>query len=178
MLPVGVVTREPRTALASRLWLFSCGRQSCLQAAFQAAFSTCDEFHGFTAGCLRNTKPENTCELREWSGGGLKGRLQARLPATQAAACMPQTANAEWASCARLDKLKHVPRKKLEQLRDTRRELRYFDYGCSVEPISLSTPRIQNPNIRATDVVIVFKLSQHPAFQGAVWNDCSSGSCS
>jgi hypothetical protein len=75
----------------------SCGRQSCLQAAFQAAFepepafqaafSIRDEFLG-----LRSTMPAtheageigaNCARGRFRIDGGLKGRLQARLPATR-----------------------------------------------------------------------------------------------
>jgi hypothetical protein len=36
----------------------SCGRQSCLQAAFQAAFSICGEFFEFRYSMPRETKPE------------------------------------------------------------------------------------------------------------------------
>jgi len=46
-------------------------------------FRYATNFSGFAAGCLRTRSRRNTCELREWSSGGLKGRLQARLPATQ-----------------------------------------------------------------------------------------------
>ena len=68
MLPVGVLTRErascARLSALALLW----GRQSCLQAAFQAAVSVCGEFLGlrrFHAG--GHEAGENTCELREWS---------------------------------------------------------------------------------------------------------------
>jgi len=48
-------------------------------------FRYATNFSGFAAECLRNTKPEK-CLLTGLSGlvdGGLKGRLQARLSATQ-----------------------------------------------------------------------------------------------
>jgi hypothetical protein len=70
----------------------SCGRQSCLQAAFQAAFSIRDEFlalRRFHAGGHEAGEMRANCVSGLWDGG-LKGRLQARLPATQrgrAASC-------------------------------------------------------------------------------------------
>jgi len=57
---------------------FSLRRASARRLRYAANFS------GFAAGCLRTQSRRNTCELFEWSVGGLKGRLQARLPATQA----------------------------------------------------------------------------------------------
>jgi hypothetical protein len=61
-----------------------CGRQSCLQAAFQAAIEQTTHavrryFSGFVSSRHRAAKPENFVAYRE---GGLKGRLPARLPGT------------------------------------------------------------------------------------------------
>jgi hypothetical protein len=64
-----------------------CGRQSCLQAAFQAAVEQTTHavrsyFSGFVSRKHRAAKPE---KFVAYGAGGLKGRLQARLPATRKA---------------------------------------------------------------------------------------------
>jgi len=68
-------------------WAELCGRQSCLQAAFQAAVEQTTHavrryFSGFMSRRHPAAKPEKFVAYRE---GGLKGRLQARLPATRKA---------------------------------------------------------------------------------------------
>ena len=92
----GRVTNQPKLGGAGNLacsrlsggslgFGHSCGRQSCLQAAFQAAISTDDESLGL--GCGMSAKHEageipGNCVSGLYDGG-LKGRLQAGLPATQ-----------------------------------------------------------------------------------------------
>ena len=62
-----------------------CGRQSCLPAAFQAAVQ--QTTHAVPKCLLRRRFSQASCsEAREFVAnreGGLKGRLQARLPATR-----------------------------------------------------------------------------------------------
>jgi hypothetical protein len=95
---------------------FSCGRQSCLQEAFQAAVSISDEFLPLRCTILRGTKREMRANcVSGLFNGGLKGRLQARLPATQGVDKRPKASSRitnfsgfARSSCARLDKLKHV----------------------------------------------------------------------
>ena len=67
-------------------WAELCGRQSCLQAAFQAAVEqTTHAVRTYSSGFMSHrhpaAKPEKFVAYRE---GGLKGHLQARLPARKA----------------------------------------------------------------------------------------------
>src|ERR1700689_2290193 len=64
-----------------------CGRQSCLQAAFQAAVQQTTHavrtyFSGFVFAGIPQRSLRNSSRI---GNGGLKGRLQARLPATRKA---------------------------------------------------------------------------------------------
>ena len=64
-----------------------CGRQSCLQAAFQAAVQqTTHAVRTYSSGFVFAGIPQRSLRNSSRIGnGGLKGRLQARLPATRKA---------------------------------------------------------------------------------------------
>jgi len=89
------MTRQVKSACATTRP--SCGRQSCLQAAFQAAFPIRDEFLGLRCGMpARHEAGEISANcVSGLFDGGLKGRLQARLPATQLGPVHAKTAKGE-----------------------------------------------------------------------------------
>ena len=64
-----------------------CGRQSCLQAAFQAAVQqTTHAVRTYSSGFVFAGIPQRSLRNSSRIGnGGLKGRLQARLPAARMA---------------------------------------------------------------------------------------------
>jgi hypothetical protein len=71
----------------------SCGRQSCLQAAFPGRrFRYATNFSGFAAGCCETSR-RNACELQEWSVRRRPERPPAGMIACHTrVACMPRKA--------------------------------------------------------------------------------------